>query len=233
MKKTLLMAAAALAAGVISSQAGVYSQNIVGYVNVPLKGGNAFNFITSPIGGTNAAEAAIPNIAAGDNVYVWTGTGYNILTYVSSNFDGAGDSYVDANSNPQPSPILNPGQLFIYQTPGLNYTNTFVGTVVLTNSIVLKGGNAFNYIASTPPVADTLDGTNIAIPFSAGDNVYLWTGSGYNILTYVGKNFDGIGDTWVDVNSNPQPSPTINVGQGFIYQTPGASYTWTQNLQVQ
>ena len=34
MKKTLLMAAAALAAGIITSQAQpVYSQNIVGYVN--------------------------------------------------------------------------------------------------------------------------------------------------------------------------------------------------------
>ena len=34
MKKTLLIAAAALAASVISSQAQVYSQNIVGYANV-------------------------------------------------------------------------------------------------------------------------------------------------------------------------------------------------------
>ncbi len=34
MKKTLLIAAAALVAGVISSEAQVYSANIVGYVNV-------------------------------------------------------------------------------------------------------------------------------------------------------------------------------------------------------
>ena len=227
------MAAAALAAGVISSQAGVYSANIVGYVNVPLKGGNAFNFITSPIGGTNAAEVAIPGIATGDNVYIWTGSGYQILSFVSSNFDGAGDSYVDSSGNPQPSPILNPGQLFIYQTPQATYTNTFVGTCILSNSLVLKGGNAFNYIASSVPVADTLDGTNLAIPFRTGDNAYLWTGTGYNILSYVSPNFDGAGDTWVDAGGNPKPSPTISVGQGFIYQTPGSTYTWTQNFNAQ
>ncbi|HUC86042.1 MAG TPA: hypothetical protein VL970_12670, partial [Candidatus Acidoferrales bacterium] len=35
MRKTLLIAAAALAVSVISSRAQVYSQNIVGYINVP------------------------------------------------------------------------------------------------------------------------------------------------------------------------------------------------------
>ncbi len=39
MKKTLLIAAAALVAGVISSDAQVYSANIVGYVNVACPAG--------------------------------------------------------------------------------------------------------------------------------------------------------------------------------------------------
>ena len=39
MKKTLLIAAAALVAGVISSEAQVYSANIVGYVNVVMPAG--------------------------------------------------------------------------------------------------------------------------------------------------------------------------------------------------
>ncbi len=44
--KTLLIAAAALAATVISSEAQVYSANVVGYVNVVLQGG--YNLEANP-----------------------------------------------------------------------------------------------------------------------------------------------------------------------------------------
>ena len=42
--KTLLIAAAALAVGILASSAQTYSQNVVGYVNVTL-GDNAFWFL--------------------------------------------------------------------------------------------------------------------------------------------------------------------------------------------
>ncbi len=58
--KTLLIAAAALAAAVTSSQAQstVYSQNIVGYVNQVLPGAGVFTSVVAPLQGTtNAADA--------------------------------------------------------------------------------------------------------------------------------------------------------------------------------
>ena len=45
--KTLAIAAATLAVGAITSQAQVYSQNIVGYYNVPLVAG--FNFVANQL----------------------------------------------------------------------------------------------------------------------------------------------------------------------------------------
>ena len=58
MRKTLLMAAAALAAGVISSQAGVYSANIVGYANVAnnIAGKNYFMSVPFNVGVSNGAN---------------------------------------------------------------------------------------------------------------------------------------------------------------------------------
>jgi hypothetical protein len=62
MRKTLLMAAATLAAGVISSQAaGVYSQNIVGYVNVasPTAGNSYLLSVPFAIGVSNGANEVL------------------------------------------------------------------------------------------------------------------------------------------------------------------------------
>ena len=65
MRKTLLIAAAALASSVISSQAGVYSQNIVGYVNVPTIN-PAYDYALSvpfTIGASNGANEVFPGTA--------------------------------------------------------------------------------------------------------------------------------------------------------------------------
>jgi len=235
MKKTLLIAAAALAAGVISTQAQVYSQNIVGYVNTVLPGNNNYSLITCPVGGTNAAETALSCVQVGDTIFVWTGGGYNVLTYFGPNWDGNGHNWADGNGNGQASPVLSPGQAIFYQNgQGVAETNTFVGNVILTNSIVIPGNNNYSLIASTAPVADVIDGTNFALPFQVGDTVFLWTGGGYNVLTYFGPNWDGLGHNFADGNGNGQPSPVVPVGQGFFYQNgQGTSETWNQNFIIQ
>jgi len=240
--KTLLIAAATLAAGIISTQAqsNVYSANIVGYVNTTLYGGNAFNLVTAPLGGTNVVEGIINNPNVGDIVYIWdpsgTNIGYTLYYYYGSNFDGNGNSWGDANYNGVPSPIVGPGQAFFYQNSGSTVTNTFVGTVILTNSAVVYGGNAFNFIASAPPVTDVGEGTNLALPLNVGDVIYTWTPSGtnigYTLYYYYGSNFDGNGNSWGDANYNGVASPVLGVGQGFLYQNSGSTATWSQNLIV-
>ena len=137
MRKTLLIASAALAAGIISSQAqGVYSQNIVGYVNQPIPQG--FVTVANPLDAadpvTGAVNNAITNIIPvfsgnydGSILYIWNGQGFTSYTIDSSWGTGIGNSGDSAAVAP---PILPPGKaIFIDNGETSAFTNTFVGTV--------------------------------------------------------------------------------------------------------
>src|SRR6516162_592977 len=93
MKKTLLIAAAALAAGVISTQAQVYSQNIVGYCNVTLQGGGHYTLCASPFddgkgnSGTNWLDpnGTIPNKA---QILTWNGSTFTGVAKLAGAWTG-------------------------------------------------------------------------------------------------------------------------------------------------
>jgi len=241
--KTLLVAAAALAATVISSEAQtVYSANIVGYVNQTLTGNSAFTLITPPLQGTNktaSIESLMPALDAGDTVYIWTGNGY-----YSSTYEGGPDgfltpplSWVDQFNNVTNSPSITLGQGFFYSTQSGNQeTNTFTGTVITTNSIPLAGNSAFTLVGSTPPIAGSLESTNFNLPLDAGDTIYVWNGNGYYSSSYEGG-IDGFlnpPNDWVDQFNNVTNAPVVTVGQGFFYSTQsGNAATWNQNFIVQ
>ena len=196
-----------------------YSQNIVGYVNTAIPAG--YTMLVAPVSPntTNNAEAVLPCLSSGDQLLVWTGGGYAI-----EYFNGPGDWY-DGNFNPISQPVLLPGQGFFYQNTGLLKTNTFVGTVQLTNTVALAAG--YGLVGSTAPVAGSIESTNFNIPFASGDQVLVWTGGGYGI-----EYFNGPGD-WYDGNFNPIPVPTLSVSQGFFYQNTGGAKNWIQNVIVQ
>ena len=239
--KTLLIAAAALAAVVTSSQAQstVYSQNIVGYVNQTFATAGASYFLVAPLTGpTNTAQALMSSLQSGDTVLIWNGNGYNVSYYIGpGNGNPAGQDWDDVNFNPTTSPTLSPGQGFFFQTTsGLVETNTWVGNVQLTNSIALNTAGGSYSLGSTPPVAGAADDTNtINLPVVSGDTLLLYNGNGYNTFYYIGPgNGNPVGQNWDDVNFNPITSPTITVGQGFFYQTTsGGTETWKQNLVIQ
>ncbi len=232
MKKTLLIAAAALAAGMLSVQAqsNVYSQNIVGYVNKVLPAG--YSQVAIPVGGSNTVETAIPAIQPGDNVFIWTGGGYDVRSYLGVNWDGNGHSWADENFNGVASPVLSPGQAVFYQNgQGVNQTNTFVGSVVLSNTVTLHAG--YSMIASTAPIAAKLDSASFSLPLQPGDNVFIWNGGGYTTLSYLGVDWDGNGHSWADENFNGVDSPIVQPGQGFYYQNgQGSDEIWHQNVIV-
>jgi hypothetical protein len=220
--KTLLIAAAtALAAGIVTSQAQVYSQNIVGYVNTPLPTG--YTLLVSPLSpnSTNDAESVLPALAVGDTLLVWNGGGYNVDLYYGPGQWYDGDSFVSIAE-----PTLAPGQGFFYENAGASKTNTFVGTVQLTNSVTLAGG--YTLVGSTAPVSDYLDGTNLSLPLAVGDTVLVWNGGGYNVDLYYGPGAWYDGDSFVAI-----ADPTVGVGQGFFYENAGTAKTWTQNVVVQ
>ncbi len=246
MKKTLLIAAAALAAGVISSQAQVYSQNVVGYVNV-VNPANSFNLVANQLNfvgpnGTNAVNDVLVtgNFVSGGStgtpipqqsqLFSWNGGGYNQYYYYSA----ADLQALNGGTYYGPSgwydsgfalvtATLNQGSgSFIYNPSATAITNTFVGTVVqgtVTNHIV----NGFNLISVVAPLAGlALDNTNVNFP-SYGDNAsetyYHWNGNGYdNLYYYSAAYLFSIDPTYVADGYTP----------GW-YDTGGANHSTTVN----
>ncbi len=179
--KTLLAAAAFIAAGVASSmaQSNVYSLNIVGYYNVPISGA------LTPIANSLKADAAgtpdrldkvIP-YADGNNIQVWNGAGWDLWAMDSISATG----YV----NPQGGdaaltslPVLGPGIGFFYGN-NIGTTNvTFVGEVRTgTNTIAIPAG--LKPIGSPLPVGGLVSTGPVNLQVQDGDNIQLWTGAGW------------------------------------------------------
>jgi hypothetical protein len=249
MKKTLLMAAAALAAGIITSQAQpVYSQNVVGYVSIPVKTG--YNNIANPLDtGANTLTNIIDNSAGMWNytlVYMWNGTGYNTFTLDNAVAGGVADA---TDSFAVPSPILGPGTAFFFlNNTGVSNLVTIVGTVhtdgtgsgsigVTTNG--LSSSPSLTFIGSKFPVGGGLsselqlpatnvsagiDFTLVQIPLinSAG-NI-----TGFSTVTVDSSFPTGFGDA---TDSVGVPQPIIPVAQGFFYfNNTGSPKKWIQSL---
>jgi hypothetical protein len=245
MRKTLLIAAAALAAGVISSEAQVYSQNIVGYVNQPIKLG--FNVFANPL--DNSVGNSITNIIPpgatwdGTSVATWTGTGYSVVTIDSTMSTGvadAGDNFAVT------APVVAPGQAFFVNNIGTSNLLTIVGSVhvegagtgsvgVTTN--ILSSSPSLTFVASKLPVAGgvssvlgltnsagALDGCQVTIPnVNASGSITGFTT--YTIDSTMATGFADAGDNVV------QPEPIIPVGGGFFFQnTLGTPIKWVQSL---
>jgi len=242
MKKTLLIAAAALAASVISSEAQVYSQNIVGYVNVPLAAG--YNIVSVPLNGNNGNNAltnTIDNSSGNYNgayLYTYNGHSFDQITFDNTMATGFGDA---ADLNPVPTPTFNPGTAFyINNNTGLLLTNTFVGSV----AIATIPGSTTNVVASNKSMVGSvlpIGGGLISVlglPNPAGANngcyVYVPNISGGSIHGYVQTTVDnGFGTGFGDAaDLNQAPEPVIPVAGGFLFDNNvgGGPINWVQSL---
>jgi hypothetical protein len=224
--KTLAIAAATLAVGAITSQAQVYSQNIVGYVNVHLYGQGKYSLVANPLddGNGNQLTNLFASLPAGSKVLTWNGTGYNTYVNVGGNWNGG------ANNT-----TLTPGMGFFVvngKVTGGTYpdiTNTFTGSIIVpsqgaaTNSIPLL----YSLQGSPSPLAGSLAVTNT----SAGDTNFvcganLSAGSRYltwNPITQGYNTYIKVGGTW-------NGTASVNVGDGFfIYNKNGPVTNWVQS----
>jgi len=243
MKKTLLMAAAALAAGIISSQAGVYSQNVVGYANVPTTSGGTYALaIPFTVGSSNGANEVWP-LSGGNptlpdfsELLLWTGTGYT--TYFS---DSSSPSlWDDGNQNPiAGAPTLPVGKGF-FLIPSGTVTNTFAGAIAVTvgssNVVSFISGGTY-LIAPAVPYSGSITNGNSAtgaggVGLSSLNNLpdfselLVWTGTGYT--TYFSDSTSP--SLWDDANQNPiNTAPTISVGQS-VFLIPSGNFSWTVGL---
>src|SRR5208283_4532122 len=132
--KTLLIAAAALAAGVMASSASpTYSQNVVGYNNVTLSDLGASYLLAVPftMGASNGVNEVFPIGALPDYtlVEVWSESGQSYTTVQSDTSSPSG--WDDAYFTPLTTlPTLPVGAGFIIQPSG-PASVTFSGAVVI------------------------------------------------------------------------------------------------------
>jgi len=222
MKKTLLIAAAALVAGVISTEAQVYSANIVGYANVTLVGQGKYSLVSNPFddGNGNQLTNLVASLPGGSQVLVWNGASFNFYNNVAGTWS--------ANTS------LPPGVGFFVKNGKVsgtypNITNTFVGNVVVNS-----GGSVTN----TVPVGYTLWGSpipyagnlcisgtssgdttlNVGATLPAASQILTWNVAGqtYNLSTKAGG-------TWT-------ATLTANVGDGFFQRNKnGPAATWVES----
>jgi len=208
--KTLLAAAAILAAGLASSlaQSNVYSLNVVGYANVSLPAG--FTIIGNPLQGTNnGINTVLPNVPLGTLLYK-----YNNGFGSPAEFAGVGVGW-DVNQT------LAPGEGAFIQVPSAT-TVTFVGEVIqgnTTNSMP----SGFSLRASKVPQQAGLTSV-LGFPAVAGDLIYFFN---KNTQSYTGGIYESAGGNLWDPS---EPAP--EVGQGFWVQKAAAA-DWVRNFTVQ
>jgi hypothetical protein len=210
--KTLLLSAAALAAGILSSQAqsNVYSANIVGYVNVVIPA-NTQTLVANPLDdGSNTVTslgAALPNKSS---VQLWNGTGY------TGTSKGGGTWTVNLS--------IPVGTGFFVKSPSA-LTNTFVGNVIIpsggSNNVALPGG-ALVLVGASVPYAGllndpyNLNSLNLGASLPNKSSVQVWNGSNGFLGSSKG------GGSWT-VNFNLIP------GQGFFVKSATAT-NWAETL---
>lgn len=214
--KTLLLVAAAAAAGIVSSQAQVYSVNAVGYVNKTIPKG-AFALISNPL---KAATNTIPalfgtQLPDGSQVYSWntTSKSYDIASY-SSDF---GWDVPAALTTKQFDPQTSGGGFFVRNAGTADVTVTFVGEVPQGNlSTALVPG--FQIVSSQVPQGGKLNADLKYTP-ADGDQIYQWNGTSYVISGFS-----------TDFGWDPS-EPTLAVGEGF-FLSKAAAGTWARSFSV-
>ena len=224
--KTLLIAAATLAAGIISTQAqsNVYSANIVGYINVSVPS-NSFVLVGNQLNLDNTNN--INNLFSGlvsdsggqNNTVIWlfnpTTSQYNSYQYFTgpdadSNFFTSGSvaGFYDYGGTLQ-NIQLGVGQAAFLQNITTSSTVTFVGTVQTgTNVINIQPG--YNLISVPVPLSGDLV-TNANINFvgtsdpsgANNDTIWVWNpvSQQYNSYQYF---------TGADADSNFFVSGSVN-----------------------
>jgi len=213
--KILLASAAALVMGLASSNAQVYSANVVGYYNTTLTAAGGYTLIGNQLVNptTNDVATLLATMPNKTTVETWNGSSFD-----STSKGGGVWSPTD--------PAISVGQGFFVITPAASgpLTNTFLGAVVVnagasvTNTYAL---GTYNLIASPIPYTGQLSDTS---------NINLGTlPNKTTIQTWNGTSFDSTskgGGVWSPTD------PTIGVGQGFFLVAPAAaSATLVQTLQ--
>jgi len=222
--KTLLLSAAAIAAGLVSSQAqsNVFSANVVGYVSTVIKGNGVFTLVANPLDDGNGNQltnlvAALPNKS---QVQVWDP--------VSQTFTVFGKALGAWSANVS----LPPGTGFFVKNGAAgqaDITNVFVGSIAVangaSNSVALPN-STFILLGGTVPYSGNLTDAYNTASFNLGatlpnkSQVQVWDPVAQAFTVY-GK---ALGAWSAPVSVSP--------GQGVFIKS-GTATNWVESLQLQ
>jgi len=232
MKKTLLIAAAALAAGVISTQAQVYSQNVVGYVNTSIPAqhyqliGADMNTgfdVNQTNGDVNAVFAngslistpsTSPQTTTNTELVFWNGGGFGTFYYYNE---------LDASAMEGDSPGTDPSGW--YDKNGNFQTNTlFLGQ---NHSAFIYNPWAGGAITVTT-VGTVQQGTNVST-LNAGYNLICIQEplgvTSSNLVVDANGNQVSYGLP-IGMKSNPTSSPSLTSNDNLVYWNGGGFGTY-------
>jgi hypothetical protein len=211
--KILLFAAAALAAGVVASNAQVFSANVVGYANVVIVGNGQYSLVANPFDDgngnniTNLMNSALPN---GSQVLTWDPTG----GYTTYQKGGTAHVWLTTTSLP-------PGTGFFVRNGNIGggsptVTNTFIGSVIpninasVTNQMVIGftlQGSPIPYAGNLAIINQAGGDTNMNFGASLANQSQILTWDPVGGYTTVQKG--GTAHLWLGTS-------TVGVGQGFF-----------------
>jgi hypothetical protein len=245
----MILGAALLAAGVASSmaQSNVYSQNVVGYITIPV--GTGLNLIANNLdfdgtGTNNLLTNALNGMAANAinfSVYKWD---TNAVTFDIFSYNKTTTSWgVVAGSVPVSSATLNPGEAAFISITKASYLSNFtvVGTVLQgswTNAY-LPGGSQLAMASPMFPLTAPIDSTGnggLNVPGTNNYTLYLWDIPNQNYdLWQWNKNTQlwglAAGSSNGQTVGGPGAGPIITNGVGFWIATKLTDWTNTFNVQ--
>jgi hypothetical protein len=217
--KSLAIVAATLAATVVSSQAQVYSQNIVGYVNVVLKGTNSYTLICNPLddGNGNAISNLFAALPAGSSVTTWNGATFNAPVQKTV---GGWPATAGAALPPGVGFFLKNGKA---SPSSPDYTNTFAGTVAVNSGGSVTNSLIFGYslVGSILPYAgDLITDTNLNLQVAKQSTLTAWDVNGQVYTAPIQKTVNG----WPVGAVFP-----VTVGQGYFIKSGVNATNWIEN----
>ena len=249
----------ALAAGLLSSNAQVYSANVVGYYNIVTPLGTPGhskrhllgNQLLGP-GNTNDIDVVLvagldDSTDQGVNLLTWN---YATKQFVTSTYFGpsnAGNStgvWADSLGNPVVISLNQLDGAFLENFSGRAITNTVVGTVVQGPLSKTIGTGLNPYSLPVPVSTNLLAGSLSLVTTDAYDQKVNYVH--YNVaaqqfdgaLTYFGpSNAGNATGAWADSLGNDQtanPAYFPTVGEGFFIDNySGNTFPWTPSFTVQ
>lgn len=258
--KITILSAVALAAGLLTSNAQVYSANVVGYYNVTVPAGK-FVFAANQLqgtGGNNSISGQFsngvysdPNGVTNTVLYYWDNNikQFKAFQYWTAADFGAGNSgngYYDLAFNfVGTSNVLQGGGCFIYNAAAAPLTYTIVGQVLQgTNVVPVTTG--FNVYSITPPISTNLTAVNFpgSSPGDGNGNTYdsfyrYQPNGGYQTFIYqVAAEGNPQGAGWYDLayvfqNTNGPAWPKVGEAFFILHTAPSGATTWTSSFTVQ